>query len=265
MSCFRCWIFCSSIFCLLLVVGCGSKLPRTVAVNGPDLDLVQSRLNRFFDQPCVAAIDSDVRLEWQAYGQLETYPATLQATAPAFLRFAVVDPLGRPLLLLTSNGSTFILADNRKGVGYAGMTDSDFIHQYLPAGIVAHDLFFWLSGRIRQDGLQVLSARKAENGPLFWYEVDYGDRLIHLLGLDKDYLSRHLVLDEDKTVLFDAQYSGYFNTTEDCDWPGKIEVSGEELAAAFTLKFTKMYSFSSLDDQLFQLQLPPHFVVRNVQ
>lgn len=249
----------------MLVGGCGSKLPRTVAVSGPDLELVQSRLTRFFDQPCVAAIDSDVRLGWQAYGQLETYPATLQATAPAFLRFAVVDPLGRPLLLLASNGSTFILADNRKGVGYVGMADSDFIHQYLPEGIAAHDLFFWLSGRIRQDGLEVLSARKAEDGSLFWYEIDYGDRLIHLLGLNKDHLSRHLVLDEDQTVLFDAQYSGYFDTTEDCDWPGKIEISGEALAAAFTLEFTKMYSYSPLDDQLFQLQLPPHFAVRNVQ
>ena len=265
MICFRLWILFSSISCLLLVGGCGSKLPRTVAVSGPDLDLVQSRLTRYFDQSCVAAIDSDVRLGWQAYGQLETYPATLQTTAPAFLRFAVVDPLGRPQLLLASNGSTFVLADNRKGVGYTGMTDSDFIHQYLPEGIASQDLFFWLSGRIRKDGLQVLSVRKAEDGPLFWYEIDYGDRLIHLLGLGRDRLSRHLVLDENETVLFDAQYSGYFNTTEDCDWPGKIVVSGEGLAAAFTLEFTKMYNFSSLDDQLFQLQLPPHFAVRKVQ
>ena len=265
MSCFRYWSFCSSIFCLLLVSGCATKLPRTVAVSGQDLDLVQSRLTRFFEQSCVSAIDSDVRLGWKAYGQLETYPATLQATAPAFLRFAVVDPLGRPLLLLASNGSTFVLADNRKGVGYTGMADSDFIHQYLPEGIAAHDLFFWLSGRIRQDGLQVLSARKAEDGPLFWYEIDYGDRLIHLLGLDQDHLSRHLVLDEDDTVLFDAQYSGYFDTMEDCDWPGKIVITGEELAADFTLEFTKLYSYSPLNKQLFQLQLPPHFAVRNVQ
>ncbi|MEA2115346.1 MAG: hypothetical protein U9P36_08165 [Thermodesulfobacteriota bacterium] len=265
MSCFRCWFLCSSIFCLLLVGGCGSKLPRTVAVSGPDLDLARSRLTRFFDQSCVTAIDSDVRLGWQAYGQLETYPATLQATAPAFLRFAVVDPLGRPLLLLASNGSTFVLADNRKGVGYTGMTDSDFIHQFLPEGIVAHDLFFWLSGRIRQDGLQILSARKAEDGTLFWYEIDYGDRLIHLLGLDQGQLSRHLVLDENDTILFDAQYSGYFDTSEDCDWPGKIVASGDGLAADFTLEFAKIYSYSPLGDQLFQLQLPPHFAVRNVQ
>lgn len=264
-SCFRFWLLCSSFFCLLLTGGCGSKLPRTVAVSGPDLDLVQSRLTRFFDRSCVKAIDSDVRLGWQAYGQLETYPATLQAASPAFLRFAVVDPLGRPLLLLASNGSTFTLADNRKGAGYTGMLDSDFIHQYLPEGIAAYDLFFWLSGRIQQDSLQVLSARKAEDGPLFWYEIDYGDRLMHLLGIDRDHLIRHLVLDEDDTVLFDAQYSGYLDTIEDCDWPGRIVISGEGLAAAFTLEFTKMYSFTPLDDQLFQLQLPPHFALRRVQ
>ncbi len=261
----RQWWGISLIFCLLFVSGCASKLPRTVAVSGPNLEVVQDRLNRFLDQSCVTAIDSDVRLGWQAYGQQETYPATLLSTFPAYLRFAVVDPLGRPLLLLAITGNTFTLADNREAEGYTGLLDSDFIHQYLPVGISGDDLFFWISGRVRQQGLQVLSARRAEDGELFWYEIDYGDRLIHLLGLDRDHLSRHLVLDEEDTVIFDVQYSGYSATPEECNWPGKIVVTGEALAADFILDFTRIYSFSPLQEHLFQLQLPPHFMVREVK
>lgn len=264
MSRFRRRLFCSSIFCLLLISGCGSKLPKTISVSGPELVFVQDRLDRFLEQSCVTAVDSDVRLGWKAYGQMETYPATLQAAAPGFLRFAVVDPLGRALLLLASNGTSFVLADNRKGLGYTGLADSEFIRRYLPEAIGGRDLFFWLSGRIRSD-MQVLSSRKDEKGELFWYEIDYGDRLIHLLALGPDNLSRHLVLDDRDTILFDANYSGYTATTRDCDWPGKITASGEALAADFTLEFIRIYSFSPLDEQLFQLQLPPHFTVRNVQ
>lgn len=255
----------SLIFCLLFVSGCASKLPRTVAVSGPDLDLVQARLSRFLDRSCVTAIDSDVRLGWRRYGREETYPATLLSTFPAYLRFAVVDPLGRSLMLLAINGNTFTLADNREGEGYTGRLDSDFIHQYLPEGISGDDLFFWISGQVRQQGLQVMSARRAKEGELFWYEIDYGDRLIHLLGLDRDHLSRHLVLDEEDTVILDVQYSGYSTTPEECIWPGKIVVTGEALAADFTLDFTRIYSFSPLHKQLFQLQLPPHFTVREVK
>lgn len=252
-------------FCLLLVSGCASKLPRTVAVSGPDLDRVQARLSRFLDQSCVTAIDSDVRLGWSAYGREETYPATLLASFPSSLRFAVVDPLGRSLLLLAINGNTFTLADNREGEGYTGRLDSDFVHQYLPEGISGDDLFFWISGRIRQEGLQVLSASRAEDENLFWYEIDYGDRLIHLLGLARDHLSRHLVLDEEDTIIFDVQYSRYSDTPEECTWPGEIVVTGEKLAADLTLDFNRFYSFSPLREQLFQLQLPPHFTLHKVK
>ena len=261
----RHWWGINVIFYLLLMSGCASKLPQTVAVSGSDLEVVQERLNHFLDQSCVTAFDSDVRLGWQAYGQKETYSATLLATFPASLRFAVVDPLGRPMLLLVINGNTFTLADNIEGEGYTGRLDSDFIRRYLPEGISGDVLFFWISGRIRQQGLQVLSARRAEEGELFWYEIDYGDRLIHLLGLDRDHLIRHLVLDEEDTVIFDVQYSGYSATPEECIWPGKIVVTGEALAADFTLDFTRIYSFSPLQEQLFQLQLPPHFTVREVK
>lgn len=255
----------SLIFCLLLVSGCASKLPRTVAVSGQDLEIVQDRLNSFLEQSCVIAIDSDVRLGWSAYGREETYPATLQATFPANLRFAVVDPLGRSLLLLAINGNRFTFADNREGEGYTGRLDSDFIRQYLPEGISGEDLFFWISGQIRKKGLRVLSASRAVDGEFFWYEIDYGDRLIHLVALDRDHMSRHLVLDEKDTVIFDVQYSGYSATPEECVWPRTIEVTGEALAADFTLDFNRFYSFSPLQEKLFQLQLPSHFTVRKVK
>ena len=265
MNSFGQWRILAWIFCLLLVSGCGSKLPRTVAVSGPELEQAQAELDRFLEKSCVSSIDSDVRLEWQAYGQQGIYPATVQAASPAYFRFAVVDPLGRPVLLLVIDGRTFTLVDNKKGAGYTGRLDSDFIRRYLPESVSGADLFLWISGQVRQEGLRVLSARRAADGEVFWYEIDYGDRLLHLLALEHDQLVRHLVLDAEGTVIFDVQYRDYSATPADCGWPGKITVAGKAMAADFTLEFTRMYSFSPLPEQLFHLQLPQHFTVHQLQ
>jgi hypothetical protein len=253
------------VLCLLTMSGCTAKLPRTVAVSGPELEVVRERLNRFLDQSCVNFIDSDVRLEWQAYGRQETYPATLMAASPASLRFALVDPLGRPMLLLVINKNAFMLADNREGKGYTGSLDSEYIRTYLPDGISGESLFFWLSGRIQPLGMEVTSARRSEDNKLFWYELDYGDRLTHLVALDRHNLSRHMVLDRKGEIIFDVRYSEYAATSQECGWPGKIEVAGENLTADFSLEYTRMYSFAPLKEQLFQLHMPSHFAVHNVQ
>ena len=261
------WKLWCGLCCLLLVSGCASRLPRMLTVNGPELDQGQARLTRFLEKPCVQAVDADVRLAWQAYGQKGTYPATLQAMMPSFLRLAVVDPMGRPVVLLVMDGDSFSLVDNRSSEGYVGSMDSDFIGEYLPAGISSHDVFFWLSGRIRSRGLQVLSVRKAEQGDVFWYEVDYGNRLVHLLGLDKNSLRRHLILDEKGRIMVDVRYMNYPESEEtgDCSWPGKIELYGQDSAAVLFLQFTRMYDFAPLQKNVFQVKFPAHFIVHRVQ
>ena len=252
--------------CLLLLSGCASQFPRTLAVNGPELDRGRAGLERFLEKSCFRAVDADVRLGWQAYGQHETYPATLQAMAPSFLRCAAVDPLGRPVVLLVTDGDVFSVVDNRHAEGYVGSTDSDFIGRYLPAGISGHDLFFWLSGRIPTSGLQVLSVRKAAQGTMFWYELDYGDRMVHRVALDGDHLSRHLVLDEEGRVVVDVRYGNYSDAAGagQCAWPATIEISGKDSVAVLSLEFTRIYSFSLLQKKLFQVQFPDHFTVHRV-
>ena len=138
----------------LLLGGCALRLPQTERLNKTELKKAEEQLTAFLSQSCVDAVDSDVKLTWRAYAQQETYPAAMQAAAPALLRLALNDPLGRPLLLLGSDGSTFTLADNRKAVGYTGSTELKFIRRFLPAFIPADDLFFWLSGRVRPERLR---------------------------------------------------------------------------------------------------------------
>lgn len=246
---------------ILLLGGCAVKLPQTEQLGGADLEDATERLNLFLDQSCVAAVESDVTLSWAAYGQKDRYAASLQAAAPASLRLSLNDPLGRPLLLLGTDGKTFTLADNRKAVGYTGSTDLRFVRRFLPAFIPTDDLFLWLSARVRPDAMRRAAARVDAEGRIWWHGGSPDGKTVHILAFDRqNHLSRHLVADQTTNeILFEADYSGYQSTNKDCAWPGRISFTGKALEADYAIQFEELFGFSPIDKKRFQISLPPHF------
>ncbi|MCI5165678.1 MAG: hypothetical protein D3903_06170 [Candidatus Electrothrix sp. GM3_4] len=236
---------------------------------------VESKLSGFLGQSCVNAVDCDVQLSLKAYGQGKTFSATMQAMQPSSLRIAMIDPLGRPLVLLGAHGNTFTLADNNESIGYTGTMDLDVAHKFLPEFIPKDDIFYWISGRVNHNGMQTLSTRKDAEENLYWYEVAYtddpgepgenGKEMTHKLALNEEnQLVRHMVLDADGDIQFEATYSEYSATPKACSWPGRVEISGDALEADFTLIFTEIFDFKPIEKKRFQVKIPPHFEVRKI-
>ncbi|MCI5222521.1 MAG: hypothetical protein D3924_07585 [Candidatus Electrothrix sp. AR4] len=255
---------------LLLLSGCAATPPKTVEISGVERKQeVQGKFSHFLGQSCVNAVDSDVQLRLEAYGQEKKFSATLQAMAPASLRLAMVDPLGRPLILLGAHENGFTLADNNESVGYTGKMNLDIVHKFLPKFIPTKNFFYWLSGRVSRTGIQVVSARMDAEESLYWYEVTYQtgqkEGMRHMLALNEEnQLIRHMVLDTDDDIQFDAKYSDYASTPRTCGWPGKVEITGEALEADFSLEFTEVFNFNPIEKKRFHVKLPPHFTVRKI-
>ncbi|WP_420209479.1 hypothetical protein [Candidatus Electronema sp. JC] len=252
---------------VLLLGGCSAKMPQQSAqLDGEPLRQAEKRLRGFLNQSCVEAVDSDVQLTWKAYTRQETYPAQLEAQAPASLRLALTDPLGRPLLLLGSDGKTFTLADNRKAQGWRGSVEQKTIRRFLPPFIPMDDLFLWLSGRVRGDRMQAAAARLDAEGTLWWHGGSAGGKTVHILALDEENrLSRHLVVDrKSDEILFEARYGDYRATGKDCSWPGSIVLSGTALEAEYRLDFGAIAGHGRIDRQRFEVTLPPHFTVKEL-
>ncbi len=240
-------------------------MPQTVTLTGAEAEAAQKQLQDFFDQSCVDAIDSDVRLGWKSLGKQTYYPATLQLARPLFSRLSLVDPLGRPLILLTTTATTFTFADNTLGKGYTGKLDARFLQQYVPEGLLLKDLFFWLSGRVHHDGFSLQSVGRAEQGEILWYSFTAADGFIHLLGLDHDRLASHLVVDQDNELLLSVSYSDYTKTPKDCEWPGKIHLSSDRFFPELQIEFIKNYGFAPPDKHIFSFLFPAHFSVQTVE
>lgn len=256
---------------VLILAGCAATPPKTVEIsNSKELRQVESKLTRFLGQSCVNAVDCDVQLSWQAYGQNKTFSATMQAMYPSSLRLAMIDPPGRPLVLLGAYGNRFTLADNNEAIGYTGTMDLDVVKKFLPEFIPTNNLFYWLSGRINRNGMQTVSTRMDAEDKLYWYEVAYPQsskdkEMRHMLALnEKNQLVRHMVLDKEGNIQFEAQYSEYSKTPKRCSWPGRIEISGDALDADFSLVFTEIFNFKPMERRRFQVKIPPHFEIRKI-
>ena len=255
---------------LMVLSGCAATPPKTVEINNSkELRQVKSKLARFLGQSCVDAVDCDVQFSWQAYGQGKTFSATMQAMQPSSLRLAMIDPLGRPLVLLGAHGNTFTLTNNNEAIGYTGTMDLDVVHKFLPEFISKDDIFHWLGGRVNRNGMRTLSTRMDAEDKLYWYEVVYASgsskQMPHMLALNEEnQLVRHMVLDGDGDIQFEAMYSDYSATPRTCSWPGRIEISGDALEADFTLIFTEVFDFKPMEQKRFQVKIPPHFEVRKI-
>ena len=112
---------------------------------------ILKQLQEFQDRRCAQSLDADVTMEWQMYGKTEKIPGLLQLQSPSFLRYSVVDPIGRQLLILVSDGSSFTLVDNRKAKALTGQVESNFWNKYIPGFIVPKDYISWLTGRLLAD------------------------------------------------------------------------------------------------------------------
>jgi hypothetical protein len=261
------WWCCAGV---LVLSGCAATPPKTVEIgSSSELRQVESKLSRFLGQSCVNAVDCDVQLSWQAYGQGKTFSATMQAMQPSSLRLAMIDPLGRPLVLLGVHENKFTLADNNEAIGYTGTMDLDVVHKFLPDFISKDDIFYWLSGQVNRSGMKTLSTKMDAKDKLYWYEVAYPDGsskdMTHKLALnDANQLVRHMVLDADGDIQFEATYSKYSKTPKTCSWPGRVEISGDALEADLTLIFTEIFDFKPMEQKRFQVKIPPHFEVRKV-
>ena len=245
--------------------GCASHLPRTQDLTGHELAAQKKIFASLVNRNCDPAVDADIRLSWKQYSQLRHYEATLLAASPAFIRIEIVDPLQRPQILFVSDSRNFTLVNKLKGSAYRGRLDSTFVNKFLPPEI-HQNLFCWLSGQLANDEIRITTIGREEEKSGIWYEFTYNEEdLIHLALFQQGLLQRHIVLNQERTIIFDARYEEYLPTKSQCQWPASVSFSGSELVVPVTLDFSKFYTFDRPAQDLFTLEIPASYSVKQVE
>jgi len=257
------------LLCGFFLTGCAGRLPATVPVAVNARVLLLNRFQDFLDRECAGSVDADVTLSWQALWSGATVRGMLQVRKPAMLRYTAVDPLGRPLFIVVSDGSTFTAVDTLKGEGYTGPVTASFWRRYVPGGISPQELFFWLSGGLRPGELRIDDVRLGKNSSRPWIILSAPGGLRHQVLFDPDSgrILRHVVTDRDRTILLDVTYSGTVRLQDGsgCPWPEELEIKGAAIPGTIRIRFDRILSEAVLPAATFHLTLPAHYPVHRVK
>lgn len=235
-----------------------------MALDRVERPVAEEIWHRFIDRSCGLAVDADLRIGWKAWGQEGTVRATLLLQAPSFLRLALVDPLGRPVVLVTGDGTSFTLVDNRTGEAYTGPVEAGFWKRYVPEILADQELFFLLAGRLDAGRYKVQEIARDREGRGYWYTLRCADHLRHQVLLTTDgMMARHRILADDELVL-DVTYEGTLGDSP-CPWPQTLEIEGVRVSGKIVLEFERIYSTDPVARERFQLRLPSHVTLTRVR
>jgi len=256
------------LLCCLLLAGCATRQPQTVELPAADREPILTRFGEFSRSQCVQSMDADVTLEIALMGKTEKAAGMLLVQSPTFLRYTAVDPLDRALMILVTDGSTFTMVDNRNAEAYTGSVDSAFWHEYMPAAIAVEDLLPWLTGRLSDNELQVSDVRGNKADPkTVWVFASSTDGWTHELLFDRKtmLLRRHIIKLENGEVLLDLVYRDYAPHGAACALPGKVVVEGQAVTGTLTITFDRIFPDGELAPSLFELDLPAHYSLQEVE
>lgn len=252
---------------LLILAGCATRLPPTEPLAPDEHEEAEALFAGFVARPTPAAIDADLRLNWDFLGSKGGVAAVLQLQRPALLRFAANDPLGRALVLAVSDGAAFTLVDNRQGRVYQGSTDSKFWHSYVPESVAVADVFVLLGAMAPEGRRRVAESGRDKEGTGFWYVLDASNGSTRHLLLDRrsGTMRRHLLVDDGEPVL-DIVYSGATGAdSAGYQWPRELRVTGSAITGTLSVHIDTVFSDQPLPAATFRLTLPPHFTVERVE
>lgn len=201
-------------------------------------------------------------------GKLSGY---LQAMEPGYIKFVAINPLGQPLYILVTDGKIFKSLNILESKAYMGSVHSDTFRKFIPSGIDLEFSYYWLTGRLQPDEMQIAEVLRDSEQKRFWLEIKYvGSSQDSMVLFDPDELKilRHIVRDEKGEHLVDIFYEDYQLSpmseiqhagNEIYKVPVKISVSSHSGAETIELKLSSFLADAKFSEEDFLLDVPETF------
>jgi hypothetical protein len=250
----------------LLLAGCAGKAPETTPLARNEREQVEAGFTEFAKRVCPLSLDADIAMEMQILGKTEKSAGMLQYEGPSSLRYAIVDPLGRSLFIIATDGYTFTMVYNREAKAVTGSTASRFWQDYVPQGVAADDIVLLLAGHLPAD-LRQKDIRGDRDGAGFWLYAAGSEGIRHEILFDHrvSRVLRHILRDGNGTVLYDVTYEQYGAGDPLCPLPSVLRVEGKTITGTVILRFDRLFTGQAIPPQTFHITPPGHFLVQQVE
>lgn len=171
----------------LLLAGCAVRSPLGEPLAGGErLGIEVAFLAAMAERrEQLLCLDAEAELNWRTLLRSGILPGYLQALSPGQLKFVGLDPLGRPLLALVTDGDFFRLVLVPETRVYEGATTAASFRRHLPDGltpeILPQSLFALLSGG-QPFNSDIVAVYQDPHGEGYWLEVAEPTRTQLLFG-----------------------------------------------------------------------------------
>lgn len=260
------WISLALFF--LLVAGCAT-LPKGVDVGERESQKVLLAFQDMLEHQknCHKSIDASVSVSFDSWLQSGSVDGYLQSMAPSYLKFVGLSPLGQPIMILVTDGTSFQYVNVPEAKGFEGDVHAKKFIKYAPEGFSPKDGFYWLTGRLSSGRQNVVKVTKDDKGAGYWLEILHeseSPRSLVLFDPQEKVVLRHILQDEQKSILMDVDYADYCSLSSSggenlCPMPAKVVVSSHEHNGTMTVLLGDWFSDAVFSESNFTFDLPAGF------
>ncbi len=256
------------IFFLLIAVclsGCAYK-PAGEKLDEEQLEAMVPILQKQLVQQqenCPASWDADLIASVQSSGDKQKFEGYLRVQEPSSIKFIVSNPLGQPIMVLTTNGDYFRLLNAAKKQFIRGSNLSYALHTDIPRQFVSGNWGLWLGGRLPDISFNHLI--KSTEGLWIRHKTEDGVHY-YLWDTDNKRISRHLLLDKKEKILATINYNYTDFVNKECQQPSAIDISdlpGLPFSnSQIQMKLGQVKPAPAMNEKDMLLKAPQHYTVK---
>lgn len=247
---------------LLVLNGC-AKSPWTSILEGEQKIVVEAAFVDFIDSQklCNPSWDAEVTINWTSVVRNYSFSAYCRLLEPSYLKFIVSNPLGQPLKIIGTNGTTYQAIDAIEQSIVTGSLRSWAVRHDLPLSLVKGGWLDWLGGRVSAATEQIGEIRLDSGKRGAWLSIHLADtELIEeyiLFNRENGKIVERILIDERGQPLATLEYLQW-QELEGCHYPVALVIGELPLGGRAELHFSdiRQNSFEAAD---FNIDMPRGF------
>jgi len=220
----------------------------------------QLRLNQ---KECSGQWDANLEVSYHTALDDKKFAGYILVKEPSSFKFIASNPLGQPMLAITSNGKRFQLVDVLNNQYTHGSTFNFALRNDIPEEFISGQWGNWLAGKLDLPDKTESTVYQDKDPESFWYTESVNNRITesYLFDASSMLIKKSLLMSKKGKILAAFSYDGYVSNGA-CLQPTQITVDQLSFGASITLNLQDIQPVSTTEEKDFLLTVPSYYFIR---
>lgn len=249
---------------MLLLTGCAQK-PWGDPLNEEVSENVKTKIEQLkrIQEKCVKQWDADLKINYRTALDEKRFEGYILVKDPSSFKFIASNPLGQPVLAITSDGKNFQSVDILRNQYTHGSTRSFAVHNNIPLDFLSGQWGLRLAAKLDRETAREAMIYTDSDPKNFWY-VELEDSKVansYLFDSTTLLMKQFLIHDKKGKILAAFSYQNYVANGR-CFQPQAITIDKLSFGASIVLTFDGIQAVEQISPKDFHLTVPSHYFNR---